>query len=452
MGGLFGIGVYQPVGNSLGLVTPPTGPVSVPTPPVNPPIAIVPTGPGKFHPILVGRPGIPGVTTFFYGAMVAANSCVAYYALDDIGSLAFDSSGHGQSGQISSSGVTEGQPPALLCTGDGSLSSMSFNGSSGSITLPDSLDPTTFPAISVICWVNPKAGGSGTNQRLVANSHTDIDKHGIQMCLQGNTQLQFSAGTGSAVGTVTSSATVPQGSWTMLGATWNPATGVLAVYVNGIQQATGNFSGTLSASSYPIMLARDPAYSNTDWYCGGMAHVSFHNAELSPEVMSNLYLMGINQGAILQNNGWQTSPTEILPPFSGIYGGTYGYVLDTTIRAPKYVQYLPAQSIGNDELGNPVVRSYPQMTWQYTTLRPDYWYYLKNLYKLSGNAPPGYQYLVLLQYPDQSGNNVPVQTLARWNPPTQGNRQVGAYYNVQLTFTYLGQAQLSPGVQIVMLA
>lgn len=458
--GLFGIGVYQPVGNDQNLLYPQPGVT------LNPPstgttqtIAIVTkgkftTGIGTIHPFPIRPiPGIPGVTTFFYETAVLANSTVVYYPLADLSTTEiYDASGNGQTASIpvsAISGVTEGGPAALACTGEATLPSMTFNGNSGSITLPSSFDPTTFPAFSVVLWVNPQTLSG--NPRLIANSHTNIDKHGFQVYLQSsNNQAGFTVGTGSAVGTVTSSATVPQGTWTQIAATWNPTSGNLLIYINGIQQAPVTFTGNMSAPSYPVMLARDPAYG-TDFYHGGMAHVSFHNTELSPEVISNLYLLGINQGATLIGNGWSSDPGQSLPPFSGIYGGNYGYVLDTTIRAPKYVQYIPAQSIGNDALGNPVVRSYPQMQWQYSSLRPDYWFYLKNLYKLAGQAPVGYQYLVLLQYPDQSGNNTPIQTLARWEPPTQGQRQVGAYYNVQLTFTYLGQAELSAGTQVVVL-
>jgi hypothetical protein len=454
MGGLFGIGVYQPVGNTANLLTLPTGATTVDPKGKSTPSNVIGFLPNRY----IGKPpksGIHGITTFFYLAAIQALAPRAYYVLDDVyTSQIYDYSGHGQGAQIPSSaasGVMEGQSPALSCTGDNTLSSMTFNGKNGSITLPTTLDTTTFSALSIVLWVRPLAGGSGTNQRLVANSHTDIDKKGFQLFLQGDTQFIFNVGTGSALGTVNANATAPKDTWTMLTATWNPATGVQAVYINAIQQATNTFTGTMASSPYPIMLARDPAYSNTDFYCGGMAHAAIFDVELSPQTINNLYLLGINQGATLVGSGWQQNPTQILPPFSGIYGGPYGYVLDTTIRAPKFVQYSPAQTIGNDSQGSPVVRSYPQMVWQYSTMRPDYWFYLKNLYKLSGNAPPGYQYLVLLQYPDQSGNNEPIQVLARWDPPTQGQRQVGAYYNATLKFTYLGQAQLSPGVQVVVL-
>ena len=87
-------------------------------------------------------------------------------------------------------------------------------------------------------------------------------------------------------------------------------------------------------------------------------------------------------------------------PYSGVYGGTYGFVMNTLFRMPKVYQYVATPSIGLDGTGLPVIRGYPSMTWSYSTLRPDFWYYLKNLYFLSGCNQASYQYLVLLQYPD----------------------------------------------------
>jgi hypothetical protein len=137
-------------------------------------------------------------------------------------------------------------------------------------------------------------------------------------------------------------------------------------------------------------------------------------------------------------------------PYSGVYGGTYGFVLNTIMRQPKVQVYTPAPSIGLDGTGLPVIRGYPVMTWSYSSLRPDYWYYLKNLYILSGCNQAAFQYLVLLQYPDESNAaNPPVQTLAYWDPPVHAFRDVGAYWGVTLTFRYLGQTQLQSGIGIV---
>ncbi len=152
------------------------------------------------------------------------------------------------------------------------------------------------------------------------------------------------------------------------------------------------------------------------------------------------------------NGGFPTQAFQLLPPNAGVYGGQYGYVLDTRIRAPKSSVYTPAPLIGLDATGTPVVRGYPQLTWQYSQMRPDFWYYLLNIYNQAARTPPGYQYLTLVQYPDQSGNNTPIQQLARMNPPTHAYRTVGAFFGVTLLFQYVGQTQLLPGTPVTVLS
>lgn len=172
---------------------------------------------------------------------------------------------------------------------------------------------------------------------------------------------------------------------------------------------------------------------------------------------SSTFGIGIYQplsGGTTVGSGFMATPgpsLRVVHPYSGTYGGTYGFVLNTIMRQPKVHQYTPAPSIGLDGTGIPVVRGYPTMTWAYSSLRPDYWYYLKNLYQLAGSTPAGFQYLVLLQYPDESNPTVnpPIQQLAYWDPPTHALRDIGAYYGVTLSFKYLGYAQLVPGTQVV---
>jgi hypothetical protein len=136
-----------------------------------------------------------------------------------------------------------------------------------------------------------------------------------------------------------------------------------------------------------------------------------------------------------------------LHPYGGIYGGTFGYVLDTTIRAPQQLAYTPAQEVGLDATGLVVVRGYPQMTWTWNTLRPDNWYYFLYVYTQSQRAPAGFKGLVLLMYPDTS-SNTPQLVLAQMNPPTHSARDVGSFQGVTLTFEYLGQAVLAPDVLV----
>lgn len=153
------------------------------------------------------------------------------------------------------------------------------------------------------------------------------------------------------------------------------------------------------------------------------------------------------QGGVSLSNVVASAPTN---PWSGLYGGTYGYALDTSVPSPNRATYTPAQETGIDTLGSPVVRGYPQISWSWSTLKADAYTYLQSLYQLAGHSPYGYQYVVLLQYPDPLKTSGVTQVLARWEPITHGDRDVVVFHNVVCKFTYVGQLQLDASVPVVL--
>jgi hypothetical protein len=157
-------------------------------------------------------------------------------------------------------------------------------------------------------------------------------------------------------------------------------------------------------------------------------------------------------GGTAIGNGFPTAPFQLVNPYAGVYGGTYGYVLDTTIKAPHDVTWTPAPEIGIDGIGNSVIRGFPQMTWNYPIMRPDMWYKLNFIRDQSARVSPGFQYIVLLQYPDPFGSGVLAQQLAHFEPITSENRMVAIFNGVQLKFTYIGQVQLVIGTPITVLS
>lgn len=169
-----------------------------------------------------------------------------------------------------------------------------------------------------------------------------------------------------------------------------------------------------------------------------------------------LFGLGVWQsisGGTSYSTGAPTTSTLFHPldPAGGQYGGSYGFGLYTNIRQPQEVFFTPAPEVGLDLTGNSVVRGFPSMVWSYHQLRPDYWYHLKYIYLLSGHNLAAYQYLVLLQYPDQANSNQITQVLARMDPPVHGARLASNFSSVQLKFTYIGQQVLNPGTPIVTL-
>jgi hypothetical protein len=159
-------------------------------------------------------------------------------------------------------------------------------------------------------------------------------------------------------------------------------------------------------------------------------------------------------GGVSVGGGFAALSNVVVNPLAGIYGGTYGYVLDTTIRAPTQISYTPAPEIGIDGIGVPIVRGYPSFVWTYNLLAPQYWYQLIAIWKQSARVPPGFEYLVLLQYPDTiTSSGTLIRTLARMEPPVCSNgRTVSVFEGVQLTFRYLGQSQLIRNTPITVLS
>jgi hypothetical protein len=430
--GVFGIGVYQPIAQI------PPGTIKSST--------LSSGSPGN----LVSSGGIPGVSTKLYAAAVEQDSPVIFTPLSDhYGRLASDASGHGYTAQLFGEAVLGYYSGPLQGPGEQNQTSLFLDGQSGYLVYPyPNVDPglLRWGQFSVEMWINPFGVGATNNPRLICNSHTDLDKQGVQLFLHNNGILEADMGNGSVLAAITSTSAVPFDAWSYVVLTWD-GTQVL-LYVNAQQQGAASLTGPLAVGKTPFNVGRNQAY-NGDFFHGLIGPTVIYNGVLNLTDILYHYEVGITRGPTVVGNGFVPAPGTLAPPSSGIYGGQYGYVIYTTVRGPKLAQPQPAPTIGNDNLGNPVVRSFPSTVWSYSSLRPDYWYYFKWLYKLAGTAPPGYQYLVLLQQPDLSGNNVPIQQLARWEPPVASYRTVGAFLGAQLTFTYIGQAILGPNVPIV---
>jgi hypothetical protein len=157
-------------------------------------------------------------------------------------------------------------------------------------------------------------------------------------------------------------------------------------------------------------------------------------------------------GGTTVGSGFPNAPFQLVQPYAGTYGGTYGFVLDTTIKQPHDVTWTPVPEIGIDGVGNSVVRGFPQMVWNYPLMRPDQWYQFQWIYQQTARMSPGFQYLCLIQYPDPFGSGALIQQLAHIDPITMSNRTVAVFNSVQLKFTYIGQAQVTPGTPITVLS
>jgi hypothetical protein len=205
---------------------------------------------------------------------------------------------------------------------------MSFAGASY-VALPSWFSPSSWSGLTIEAWVNVSTLTTG-NPRLVANSHTDADHKGIQLAFNGTAGpgapgiVDFALGNGSSMQQITSASALTTGIWTYIAATWDGST--MALYVNGDPQASGAFSGPISNALYPINLGRNPAY-NGDYLTGELSLISFYNRALPAASIARRYQNATAISTTLYGGGYPTLPGQPLPPYSGIYGGQYGYSL-----------------------------------------------------------------------------------------------------------------------------
>jgi hypothetical protein len=350
-----------------------------------------------------------------YVSTILGDTPQAYYRMDESsGTRALDVTGHGYHATLSGA-YSFGYPGAIASDTNTAI----FFGSGGTLTFPSALNIPTWTALSIELWTNV----SGRYQYIAVTT-------------DGRTTTTYVNGAYYPAGLGGTSPIEISSIFDSIAVLGNNSLDEVALYnyVLGPAQIAHHYA----LGIYSPLIASLPG------------QIPLPNPADKPVFGIGTY-QSLSGGAIF-GEGVQRSFSSVHHPYAGIYGGTYGFLLDTTIRSPQQTTYTPAPEIGLDATGVSVVRGYPSIVWSYTTLRPDFWYYLKWLYWQSAmNTPPPYQYLVLVQYPDTSGYNNPVQVLARMDPPTHSYRDVAAYYGATLTFKYIGQAQIIPGTPITVI-
>ena len=168
----------------------------------------------------------------------------------------------------------------------GAGNALSFNGSSGMVTIPDaaSLDLTR---MTISAWVNPTTALAEESWRSVIVKER---VGGLVYALYSNSDDDGGpgayirrAGASSDQHAATPTHLVPN-EWAHLAATYDGA--VIRLYVNGTLRATFNATGGIAVSGQPLRIGGNTIWS--EWFAGAVDDVRIHNYALPAQDIVSL--------------------------------------------------------------------------------------------------------------------------------------------------------------------
>ncbi len=245
----------------------------------------------------------------------------AYYPLDEgYGSRVVDHSGNGNDGTIVNGTWVHGRRGAAI----------HFNGT-GYAEIPMEIN---YEQLTVIVWFKADDLDNSGNPRLIANSHTDIDKNGFQIMFNASGQDGFfDVGNGTAVGNAYWHYSLKTGVWYMATLVYDGST--VKAYINDTLVGETQFNGgAINASGYDVMLGRNPVYNNTDFFNGSIDDVHIYSRALSDSEIRSIYLNG---GGVLA--GLEIENNSITNAVNGMYLRNVkgAYVCENTVAQSTYV-------------------------------------------------------------------------------------------------------------------
>jgi hypothetical protein len=217
-----------------------------------------------------------------YGSQISETGLVGYWNFDEgAGTIAHDSSGNNNDGMLMNG-------PTWV---DGKIGkALYFDGTDDYIRIEDSAtisSPSVTNAITVMAWVKPDPGFLDRYARVVASHWTDgegqIGGSSNAWVLEAHDDGRYHAilSAGDDVTWIDlASNTAPQeGVWQHLAFTWDGST--VTFYFNGVIDATGMYTATISDSSRPMQITK----TDLLWYVwkGFIDEIKVYNRSLSAE-------------------------------------------------------------------------------------------------------------------------------------------------------------------------
>ena len=229
-----------------------------------------------------------------YASTILADSPFGYWQLNDVGTTAVDSSGHGNTGTLSGTVATGvAGPSAQIPT------AMNFNG--GTVTIPASASLTNTVG-SVEAWINQT-----TNN---AQGHVVFGSQG-EWTLQTNGQFVNAVWFINGGNVITpGSGIAPLGTWYYVASTYQGS--AVLLYVNGIQVASVPAVGTDATTQQQTWIAT--AFGSIAPFLGSIAQVAYYPTVLSLAQIQAHYAAG----------GFQVPSTSATDLWRQEYGANQG--------------------------------------------------------------------------------------------------------------------------------
>jgi PKD repeat protein len=220
-----------------------------------------------------------------YRSLVLGDGPVSYWRLGETsGTVAADRAGT-NAGSVRG-GVTLGAPGALAGDSD---TSMSFDGTSGYVSVPNSASLNLTGDLTVEAWVRPGPLDSITRAVLHKGGTGGYPTYQYRIGLTSGNLWRGTVYVGSNNLTVTSPSIASTIGWTHVVMTRSGST--LKLYLNGVSVATATASGTLNTSTGMLAIGRTGAVS-VDYFKGSIDDVAAYPTALSAAQVAEHYRVG----------------------------------------------------------------------------------------------------------------------------------------------------------------
>jgi 1,4-alpha-glucan branching enzyme len=211
-----------------------------------------------------------------------ATNLLAYWTFDEgSGSLAYDSSGNGNTGSVffgsnggawTSSGLVNG---AIFFDADGTQVTVSNS---------SSLNPVN--GITIAAWVNDASGGWYNTPRILQKS---TNQYALFVNTSGSSIEFFVAGVSN--GTITVSPP-SSGAWHHLAGTYDGSS-LLSFYIDGQLATQQVASGGMPITTDPLAIGNKPGGSLSSQFYGNIDDVRIYGSALAPAQIAQLYNIDI---------------------------------------------------------------------------------------------------------------------------------------------------------------